>query len=378
MALELRIEGPDLDVVCRLEPGQPELVLGRGSECGVCLPDPERKVSRKHLAVWLESGELHFHVLSVVNGVEMPFGEAPPGARGVLPAGQTLTLSEYRLTPRLVPDAARHRRAEGIFDREHSGFAPFGDTEAMPLPPGGAELGARSEEDPFGEWEFEATFRPRGPHARAPVSDGSGTTGTSAATDLSAFFQGLGLDAASLGPLSPGELEAIGKLVRVMAQGLLRLQATAAGVRDDLRAEDRTLVGRGEDNPLRADWPEEIKLRYLFGGRTEGVGLVHPERALRDLVEGLVTHEAATGKAVGAVVGATLAEFEPGKLRAKLLGDGFQLLAGTRAWDAYSRFYEGQAKDLGRWAQRLLDRYFAEAYLRESARIRRETVHRER
>ncbi|HMA07557.1 MAG TPA: FHA domain-containing protein, partial [Ramlibacter sp.] len=167
MALELRIEGPGLDVVRRLEPGQPELVLGRGSECGVCLPDPERKVSRKHLAVWLESGELHFHVLSVVNGVEMPFGEAPPGARGVLPAGQTLTLSEYRLTPRLVPDAARHRRPEGIFDREHSGFAPFGDTEAMPLPPGGAELGARSDEDPFGEWEFEATFRPRGPHARA-------------------------------------------------------------------------------------------------------------------------------------------------------------------------------------------------------------------
>jgi predicted component of type VI protein secretion system len=173
-------------------------------------------------------------------------------------------------------------------------------------------------------------------------------------------------------------LEAIGKLVRVMAQGLLQLQATAAGVRDDLRAEDRTLVGRGDSNPLKADWPEEVKLRYLFGGRAAGVGLVHPERALRDLVDGLVTHEAATGKAVGAVVGATLAEFEPGTLRAKLLGDGFQLLAGTRAWDAYSRFYEVQAKDLGRWAQRLLDRYFAEAYLRESARIRRETVHRER
>ena len=378
MALELRIEGPGLDVVRRLEPGQSELVLGRGSECGVCLPDPQRKVSRKHLSVWLESGELHFHVLSVVNGVEMPFGEAPPGARGVLPVGQTLTLSEYRLTTRTVADAGRHPHPEAIFDREHSGFAPFGDTEAMPLPPGDAELGAGSDEDPFGEWEFEATFRPRGGHVRGPEAGSSGSTAASVATDLSAFFQGLGLDTASVGPLSTGELETIGKLVRVMAQGLLQLQATAAEVKDDLRAEDRTLVGRGDRNPLKADWPEDIKLRYLFGGRAAGVGLVHPERALRGLVEELVTHELATGKAVGAVLGATLAEFEPAKLRAKLLGDGFQLLANTRAWDAYSRFYEGQAKDLGRWAQRLLDRYFAEAYLRESLRIRRETVPRQR
>jgi predicted component of type VI protein secretion system len=68
-------------------------VLGRGSECGVCLPGPERKVSRQHLSVWLESGELHLHVLSVDNGVERPFGEAPR-ARCVLPAGQTLTLAE--------------------------------------------------------------------------------------------------------------------------------------------------------------------------------------------------------------------------------------------------------------------------------------------
>jgi predicted component of type VI protein secretion system len=376
MALELRIEGPGLDVVRRLEPGQPELVLGRGSECGVCLPDPQRKVSRKHLSVWVEAGELHFHVLSVVNGVEMPFGEAPPGARGVLPAGQTLTLSEYRLTAKTVPDAARHPHREAIFDREHSGFAPFGDTEATPLMPSDTDLAAGSDGDPFGEWEFEATFRPRGPHARRPEA-GSGSTGTSIATDLSAFFQGLGLDAASLGPLSPGELETIGKLVRVMVRGLLRLQTTAAGVKEDLRAEDRTLVGRDDSNPLKADWPEETKLRYLFGGRSAGAGLVHPERALRELVEELVMHEVATGKAVGAVLGSTLAEFDPAKLRAGLLGDGFHVLANTRAWDAYSRFYEEQARDLDRWAQRLLDRYFAEAYLRESMRIRRETVPRE-
>lgn len=373
MALELRIEGPGLDVVRRLEPHQPELILGRGSECGVCLPDPQRKVSRKHLSVWLEAGEMHFRVLSVVNGVEMSFGEAPPGARGVLPAGQSLKLAEYTLTTRPLPDLAHHPSHGALFDREHSGFAPFGDTEASPVSPDHDP--AAGEDDPFEEWEFEATFRPRG--GREGGQDAA-TTGTSGATDLAAFFQGLGLDPVSLGPLSTGELETIGRLVRTLALGLLQLHATAKGVKERLRAEDRTLVGRGDRNPLTTDWSDETKLSYLFGGRSAGVGLVHPERALRDLIAELVAHDLATGKAARAVLASTLAEFEPEALSARLLGKGFQLFASRRAWDAYARFYKEQGADQAQWAQRLLDRYFAEAYLRESQRIRRETAQRER
>jgi predicted component of type VI protein secretion system len=58
--------------------------------------------------------------------------------------------------------------------------------------------------------------------------------------------------------------------------------------------------------------------------------------------------------------------------------DGFRPFASKRAWDAYARFYKEQVPDLAQWTQRLLDRYFAEAYLRESLRIRRETVQRQR
>jgi predicted component of type VI protein secretion system len=98
-----------------------------------------------------------------------------------------------------------------------------------------------------------------------------------------------------------------------------------------------------------------------------------PEMALRELIAELVAHELATGTAARSVVASTLAEFEPAALRSRLLGDGFQLFAQQRAWPAYERFYREQALDLPGWAQRLLDRYFAEPYLRESLRIRRET-----
>ena len=139
-----------------------------------------------------------------------------------------------------------------------------------------------------------------------------------------------------------------------------------------------TLVGTAERNPLKSDWPDETRLRYLFGGRAAAAGLIGPEPALQELIEELVAHELAAGKAARAVVKSTLAEFEPAALRSRLLGDGFRLFANQRAWNAYERFYREQALDLPRWTQRLLDRYFAEPYLRESLRIRRETLQHQR
>ena len=136
MVLELRIAGPGLDISRLLQPGEPELILGRDADCGVCLPDPQRNVSRRHLAVWNEEGVLHFRVLSVVNGVEMPFGEAPPGARGVLPEGQQLRLADYSLSvgPRQdLPVEAAEADPWAVFDsaRPPLAAAPPG-TDTMP------------------------------------------------------------------------------------------------------------------------------------------------------------------------------------------------------------------------------------------------------
>ncbi len=65
-------------------------------------------------------------------------------------------------------------------------------------------------------------------------------------------------------------------------------------------------------------------------------------------------------------------------MKERLLGSGPKLLEGVRAWDAFSRYYDEQGGDMSKWTQLLLDRYFTDAYLRESLRIRRETPPRER
>jgi predicted component of type VI protein secretion system len=68
----------------------------------------------------------------------------------------------------------------------------------------------------------------------------------------------------------------------------------------------------------------------------------------------------------------------PAALKARLLGGSSVLFEGTRAWNAYSKYYDEQGADMAEWTPRLLDRYFTESYLRESLRIGRETSRRKR
>ncbi len=378
MALELRIAGPGFDAMHRLEEGQPELVLGRDAECGVCLPDPQRNISRRHLSVWVEAGELHFHVLSAVNGVEMWFGEAPPGARGVLPAGQTLKLANYSLTATAAPAAQVPAVPQpdpwGVFDRDGSGIVSISAAHraAAAAHAGKFRDTGAADDDPFGDWGFESTFGSSGSGV-APLQAGGFGPG-----DLLAFFRGLGLDPATVGPLSQGELQAIGELVRALALGLLELHAAAGGVKEDLRAEDRTMVAPRENNPLKGDWDDEMKLRYLFGGRATGIGFTNPERALRDLLSELRAHQQASGLATREALAGVLREFAPAALKEKLLGGSGTLFEAARAWNAYAKYYEEHGADIPAWAQRLLDRYFTESYVREILRSRGETTGRPR
>lgn len=376
MTLELRIAGPGLDVRRVLRPGEPHLVLGRDIDCSVPLLDPQRNLSRRHLAVWNEADELHFHVLSVVNGVEMPFGEAPPGARGVLGFGQVLKMADYSLAVVVLP-ATSSQGADpwAVFDSDATNFggATPGSPEAAAAAAARSRLAAAQrapEDDPFGDWGFETTFG-------SGSKDGGALDAAALAQagDLSPFFRGLGLDVGQIGPLSQGELETIGRLVRAAMHAVFQLHGppTAVAPKRQAAPEQEGTVPAADGNPLKTGWPEEVKLRYLFGGHAASGGLVRPERALRELLGELLAHDRAVDLATQAVVEATLREFSPAALKARLLGGGTKLFEGARVWDAFTKYYEEQAGELPAWTRKLLDRYFTEAYLKESLRIKGET-----
>src|SRR5689334_4311070 len=102
--LELSVSGPGLDARCALAPGEPALVLGRDADCPVCLPAPQKNISRRHLGVWNEDNTLHFEVLSATAGIEVDGAAYPPGASGSLAPGQVLVLGDYRISVSFEPD----------------------------------------------------------------------------------------------------------------------------------------------------------------------------------------------------------------------------------------------------------------------------------
>jgi predicted component of type VI protein secretion system len=358
MALEVHIAGPGLDVTRRVAAGDAELVLGRDPECDVCLPDPERTVSRKHLAVWAQGQELHFRVVSQVNGVEMPFGEAPPGARGILPRGQSLKVGDYivhatELEADTQPAPTQEADPWAALHNDGSATRPVQPVIASP------------EEDPFGEWGFQTTFGPVNTMGGGGLQAGSLDAG-----DVSSFFSGLGVDP---GAMTKGELESMGRLVRLLVLGTLDLHSSVTGVKQELKSEDRTMVATKDNNPLKTDWPSDTKLRYLFGGRLAAAGFVPQERAVREILVDLVAHNTASAAAARGAVEGTLRDLSPTALKSKLLGEGgVKLFEGARAWDAFCKWHDEQGADMKRWVQRQLDRHYTEAYLRESVRIRRE------
>ncbi|MCD6079633.1 MAG: hypothetical protein K0R89_3577 [Ramlibacter sp.] len=375
MALDIHISGPGFEVTRRLKQGDPVLTLGRDTDCSVCLPDPERNVSRRHLSVWNETEQLHFHVLSVVNGVEIPGGELPPGAHGILAPGHAMYVSAYRLvcepggddTRPEPPPASASAGAAGDpwsdFERQAADLVRDTGPETVPF---------RPEDDPFGDWGFHSTFGPGSPggvlraDALAP------------ATDLKPFFAGLGLEAMGQGALTQGELEAIGRLTRIALQALLQVSHAAAVSRQDVRADDRTMVEPREVNPLRMDSPLETKLYYLFGGQAASAGFLPADRAVAQVATELAAHQQAMAEAVREVIEGVLHEFDPDALKTRLLGSGGRLFESARAWDAFVKDYAARKGKPTQWVQQLLDRHFTKAYAEALLRAKRNTSARTR
>lgn len=365
MAIELQVAGPGLDITRRLEAGEPALVLGRDTDCSICLPDPERNVSRRHLSVWNEGGELHFHVLSVVNGVETAAGELPPGARGVLQEGEVMVLSAFRLKVVAEEEAATQPAPLEAGDP----WAEFERQAAELAPPGPDTIPfLDDEDDPFGDWGFKSTFGPGVP------GGGLRADALVLAEDLQAFFAGLGLDPEAQKALTHGELETIGRLTRIALQGLLQAAETAATQRQELHAEARTLSERREMNPLRLDSSLEAKLYYLFGGQAAAHGFLPPDRAVAQVVTELGAHQEAMADALRATADSVVAEFDPDALKKRLLGGGARIFESARAWEAFNKDYAERMAARPPWVQQLLDRHFAMAYARALLRAKRNTT----
>lgn len=360
MPLELSVTGPGLQIKRVIDEGQ-SILIGRDSDSDLCLPDPDKTVSRQHLVVWVEASQLQFRVLSVVNGVDLPSGEVPPGGVAVLVSGDVLMVGDYHITVagQLAAPAAAASAAGALGQ-----FMP--DVH-----------GVHADDDPFGEWGFDATVvhrfipQPATPSPEPGQAQRMAPVGVAMTGELAPFYRGLGIDPDALNALSPAELEAAGRKVRVALQGLMTLYSAKLDLNRDMGADERTMVATRENNPLKTDWSLDSKIDYLFTGRAASNAFMEPEQALSDLVAELRIHDLAVTAASRAVLEGALREFDPPKLEVRMSQDKAALLAKLRPWDAYSRYYADECSRMAQWVERLFHRYFLPAYTRETTRIKR-------
>jgi predicted component of type VI protein secretion system len=371
--LELHIEGPDFSHTTRLEDGCAELVLGRDSGCDVCLPDHEKTVSRRHLSVWNLDGDLWFRVLSEVNGVDLPGGEVPPGARAVLPHDQTLLLGDFRISVELA--TLPPQRAQSFaHDVTIVALPDFQNSVSptVPLTSRTQSIKVNSEEDPFADWAFQtdAMGKALGFSALSKPGVPAGMD-----SDLAAFFKGLGIESERVGTLTVDEIETAGQVVRQALEGLLALHADKADLRREVRSIERPSLGKRENNPLNMNWSLESKLQYLLAGRASSIGFTSPKAALAEILTALRTHDLASGAAARAAVQGALSEFEPTRLKTQLLEGqpALGIFDAGRLWGLYTNYYENQAVSKEKWAQQLFERDFKVAYLKETQRIKHQT-----
>jgi predicted component of type VI protein secretion system len=362
---DLLIAGPGLQTSRRISEGQ-SVLIGRDTDCDLCLPDPERTVSRHHLALWVEAGQLSVRVLSSINGVDLPSGELPPGGVAPLSDGTIVMVGDYDITIRQIAPADS---AVAVYEPSH-------------------------EDDPFGEWGFDATvvqhFTPQasyGPSGNDGDSLSSGMPDPSLLQTrtvprhepgmevaAAAFCRGLGLSPEMANAIGPAEMEATGRRLRIAVQALSELYASKLELNRGMGADERTMVATRENNPLKTDWPLETKLEFLVGAKSAGSAFTLPEIALADLVADLRVHDLAVTAASRAVVEGALREFEPEKVEARIASDKSQggLMAKLRPWEAYVRFHAAESSRMAQWVERLFTRYFLGAYIRETTRIRNE------
>jgi type VI secretion system FHA domain protein len=97
MSFFIELSGPDYSRTETVSPGLPPLVVGRDPSASVCVPDPEKSISRKHIALDYSETGVRIVVLSQVNGISTVRGEIVCGQQVILRTGESAQLGPYTI-----------------------------------------------------------------------------------------------------------------------------------------------------------------------------------------------------------------------------------------------------------------------------------------
>ena len=169
--------------------------------------------------------------------------------------------------------------------------------------------------------------------------------------------------------------EQIGKVVRMVGEGLMQLLASRAEIKNEFRI-DQTRISSVQNNPLKFSPTTEEAMRRVFVDR-DTPGFISGAEAFELALNDLRAHQVAILAAVQGAIESIILQFDPAQLEGKLkkispISASAPLIREAKCWNLFTSHYEEMAANLRHDAKRVFVREFAEAYERSSAEIARQ------
>ncbi len=253
-----------------------------------------------------------------------------------------------------------------------------------PLPTSDPSAGAASEPVPEPPQQPPPQAVPRRPSPPRPaqraVGDGGGQKARSSASGseselVAQLLHELGIGDMA-GSVDPEDFaEQVGKVVRLVGEGLMQLLASRAEIKNEFRI-DQTRIASARNNPLKFSPSIEEAMRRVFVER-DAPGFISGAEAFELALNDLRAHQVAILAAVQGAIESVIRQFNPEELERKLkklspLSASAPLIREAKCWNLFTAHYDEMASNLRHDAKRVFVREFAEAYERSSSEIARQ------
>jgi predicted component of type VI protein secretion system len=338
--------------------------IGRAADCTLVLPDPERRISRKHLQVAWRDGR---HLLRLVSAnllVELDGAPMVPGAETEVHVGSQVSIGPFVLvvergaaTAPVAPAPPAEAPAQDAFAL----WAAHGDPgrasvfrDLLSVPP--VERRARPREP------FDSKLHPLDVVLGGNTDVGAPAPRPQATTDelVNALYRGLGVVASPAARGSPSHMTLVGALLRTAIEGALGLLMARGIARRELGAS-QTLIQTRQNNPLKFAADADAAMTRLLEPPQRG--FIPALEAVGQVFDDLRAHELALLAGMRAALEAMLARFDPGALEESLDDKGVweNILPANHKARLWDRFVEQHALAV-REIEGDLDAAFADAF----------------
>jgi type VI secretion system protein ImpI len=401
MYLTLEVVSPhaaSLGALRRQVVGPKGLTIGRAPGNDWVIPDPY--VSKQHARIVCNDGRFFVEGLGR-NPIALGRADnaIPTSERRPLDSGDRLFIDQYEILVTALPGEPPNGTATGApvdppvdfsLAANPTPMVPDPESETAELDPLhalGHDTSPERTELPPVNWQQSS---PLGDHYKppAPVQQGipenwshsvivprpapQPRKQTTLPADLTVLLRAVGLPE---GELSPEVTQELGKVLRVVVEGVMEMLQGRAEIKSQFRLPLTRIQAR-ENNPLKLSPNVESALHTLLVQRNPGY--LPTVQAFEDAFADIRNHQLAMLEGLRVAFESMLSAFDPRQMeqdfermvkRTGLLGG---LSGKSRYWELYAEHFSRLGRDADDTFRRLFGDVFAEAYERQLERLKKE------